>query len=315
MTNSTNLLISIVIPLYNEELVLQEMRSRVSSMLDALHYNSEIILINDGSSDGTCRLAKDICAADKRFKLINFSRNFGHQLAVTAGIEKAKGDAIVIIDADLQDPPELIPDMIKKWEEGFHVVYGVRKVRKGESYFKRTTAALFYRLLRLMTNENIPVDTGDFRLIDKKVAAQLLQMKERSRFLRGMISWVGFRQCEIEYVREQRFAGTTKYPFRKMLNFAIDGMLSFSQIPLRVSMLFGFISAFFSFLFIVYGLVVKYRYPEYAIPGWASLFIASLFIGGVQLICIGILGEYIGRIYEEVKRRPLYIVDEEINFS
>ncbi len=307
--------LSIVIPLYNEELVLDEMHDRIAGVLDKLNIKSEVILVNDGSTDRTCDLAKKICGSDARFKLISFSRNFGHQIAITAGMEKTRGRAVVFIDADLQDPPELIPDMIKRWEEGFQVVYGVRKERKGESLFKRVTAALFYRVLRLMTSADIPVDTGDFRLLDRKVVGQLMNMRERSRFLRGMVSWVGFKQCKLEYVREKRFAGQTKYPLKKMLTFAIDGMLSFSRVPLRLSTLLGFICACFSFIFILYGFVIKYFFQAYAIPGWASIFIASLFLGGVQLICLGILGEYIGRIYEEVKKRPLYIIDEEVNFK
>ncbi len=315
MTEPNRPLLSIVIPLYNEELVIDEMHGRIAGVLDMLDIASEVILVNDGSSDRTSALAKQICSSDARFKLISFSRNFGHQIAITAGMEKTAGRAVVVMDADLQDPPELIPDMIKKWEEGFHVVYGVRKKRKGESLFKRATAALFYRVLRLMTNADIPVDAGDFRLLDRKVVEQLKNMQERSRFLRGMIGWVGFKQCKLEYVREKRFAGETKYPLKKMAAFAVDGMLSFSRVPLRLSTLLGFVCACFSFIFIVYGLVIKYLFPAYAIPGWASIFIASLFLGGVQLICVGILGEYIGRIYEEVKKRPLYIIDEEINFK
>jgi dolichol-phosphate mannosyltransferase len=315
MTETNRPLLSIIIPLYNEELVIDEMHGRIAGVLNGLNVESEVILVNDGSSDGTCFLAKKICDSDARFKLISFSRNFGHQIAITAGMEKSMGRAVVVIDADLQDPPELISEMMKKWEEGFHVVYGVRKIRKGESLFKRATAALFYRVLRLMTNAEIPVDAGDFRLLDRKVVEQLKNMRERSRFLRGMVSWVGFKQCKLEYVRERRFAGDTKYPLKKMLAFAIDGMLSFSRVPLRLSTLLGFICACFSFIFILYGFIIKSFFPAYAIPGWASIFIASLFLGGVQLICLGILGEYIGRIYEEVKKRPLYIIDEEVNFK
>ena len=315
MTETNRPVLSIVIPLYNEELVLDEMRERITNLLNKHEFESEVILVNDGSSDSTYALAKKICDSDGRFKLISFSRNFGHQIAITAGMEKTSGKAVVVIDADLQDPPELILDMLKKWEEGFHVVYGVRKKRKGESLFKRATAALFYRMLRLMTSADIPVDTGDFRLLDRKVVEQLKNMPERSRFLRGMVSWVGFKQCKLEYVREKRFAGETKYPLKKMLAFAVDGMLSFSRIPLRLSTLLGFLCAGLSFVMILYGLTVRAFFPAYAIPGWASIFTASLFLGGVQLICVGILGEYIGRIYEEVKKRPLYIIDEEINFK
>lgn len=221
--------LSIVIPLYNEELVINEMYNRIVRLIDRNRINCEIILVNDGSIDGTLAFAKGICNHDKRFKLISFSRNFGHQIAITAGLDKTVGKAVVIIDADLQDPPELIPDMVNKWQEGYHVVYGARRRREGEGLLKRITASIFYRTLRLMTNVNIPVDVGDFRLMDRKVVDQLLSMRERSRFVRGMVSWVGFKQCNIEYVRERRFAGETKYPFKKMLRFAIDGILSFSQ--------------------------------------------------------------------------------------
>jgi glycosyltransferase involved in cell wall biosynthesis len=230
-------------------------------------------------------------------------------------MDKASGDAVVIIDADLQDPPEVIPEMINKWREGCHVVYGVRKKRTGEGRFKLITAALFYRILRKMTSVDIPVDTGDFRLMDRKVVDQLKQMKERARFVRGMVSWVGFKQCKVEYTREKRFAGETKYPFTKMLHFAIDGILSFSQKPLKFASAFGLVASGASFLMIIYGVVIRYIFPEKAMTGWASIFIASLFLGGVQLICLGILGEYLGRIYEEIKARPLYIIDEHLNFQ
>jgi dolichol-phosphate mannosyltransferase len=230
-------------------------------------------------------------------------------------MDKAAGDAVVIIDADLQDPPEVILEMVAKWREGYHVVYGVRTRREGETLFKRATAALFYRILRRATNVDIPVDTGDFRLIDRRAVDQLTMMRERSRFVRGMVSWIGFRQCKVEYARAERFAGETKYPLPKMLKFAVDGMLSFSHIPLKLSSTFGFLVSVLSFVFMVYGVVIRVVFPERAIAGWASVFVAMLFLGGVQLMCIGILGEYMGRMYDEVKRRPLYICEEEINFD
>ena len=307
--------VSVVVPLYNEELVIVEMYARLTKVLDGCDSTYEIILVNDGSRDKTLQMATDICQGDERVKLLSFSRNFGHQVAITAGMDNATGDAVVVIDADLQDPPEVIPEMIKKWREGFQVVYGVRSERKGESWFKLITASAFYRLLKRMTSVEIPVDTGDFRLMDKRVLQEFLQMREQARFVRGMVSWVGFRQGEVLYSRDERFAGETKYPFKKMLKFAIDGMLSFSQVPLKISSAFGMLSAVISFLFMIYGLFVKFFYPEQAIPGWASLFSAVLFIGGVQLICIGVLGEYIGRIYEEIKKRPLYIIEEKVNFK
>lgn len=308
-------MLSVVVPLYNEELVISEMHNRLRSVLDAHEIDYEIILVNDGSGDRTEELAKGICRDDPNVRLISFSRNFGHQIAVTAGLDNSAGHAVVIIDADLQDPPEVIIDMLGKWRAGCHVVYGVRSKRKGESLFKIATAAAFYRLIRKLTRVDIPVDTGDFRLLDRKVVDQLLTMRERNRFVRGMVSWVGFRQEKVEYIREQRFAGETKYPLRKMVRFAVDGVLSFSDVPLKISSVFGLICAVLSFVLILYGLTVRLFYPQYAIPGWASVFSAVLFLGGVQLICIGILGEYLGRVYDEIKGRPLYVVKDKTNFQ
>lgn len=301
--------------MYNEEAVLAEMHSRLSAVMRETGLDYEIVMINDGSTDRTAEMAKALCRDDKRSRLIGFSRNFGHQVAISAGIDKARGNAVVIMDADLQDPPELIPRMVEKWMEGNKVVYAVRRERKGETRFKRATASLFYKLLSRLSPVKIPQNTGDFRLMDRKVVDQLKQMPEKARFLRGMVSWVGFQQCEIEYDRDKRHAGETKYPFSKMLRFAADGLLSFSQAPLRMASALGFLCSGVSFVMIVYGLVVKYFFPETAIHGWASVFVAILFVGGVQLICLGIIGEYLGRTYEEIKRRPLYIIDEEINFD
>ncbi|HEY6643341.1 glycosyltransferase family 2 protein [Povalibacter sp.] len=307
--------LSVVVPLYNEELVIDAMYDRLTMALRDCVDSYEIVMVNDGSRDRTLQLALEICRRDKAVRLLNFSRNFGHQIAITAGMDRCRGRCIVVIDADLQDPPEVIAQMLEKWREGYHVVYGVRAQRKGETWFKRVTAKAFYRFLRRMTPVEIPVDTGDFRLIDRRVLSELYRMREQARFVRGMVSWVGFKQAEVQFVREERFAGETKYPLRKMLRFAIDGVLSFSQLPLKVASAFGFLSALVSFLFMVYGLVQRAFYPESVVPGWASIFSAILFIGGVQLICLGILGEYVGRIYEEVKRRPLYIVQDEVNFE
>jgi glycosyltransferase involved in cell wall biosynthesis len=307
--------LSVIVPLYNEESVIAEMYKRLTSVLKSNELHYEIILVNDGSRDETVLIAKRLCETDKRVKLISFSRNFGHQIAITAGMDHASGQIVVIIDADLQDPPEVIAEMINKWREGYQVVYGVRKERKGESVFKLLTAALFYRILRRMTPLDIPVDTGDFRLMDRRVVEQLKTMRERSRFVRGMVSWVGFRQTKVEYVRNTRIAGKTKYPFGKMIKFAVDGILSFSQLPLKLSSAFGFLCSVVSFVLIVYGVVAKYFYPDTTLRGWASIFVASLFLGGVQLISIGILGEYLGRIYEEIKGRPLYVIDEQFNFE
>ncbi len=308
-------LVSLIVPAYNEEAVIEETYKRLKNVMEQGGYDFEILIVDDGSTDRTPEKVKKICLNDKRVKLIRFSRNFGHQVAISAGIDRAVGKVAVIIDADLQDPPEVIPGMIEKWSTGYEVVYGVRKKRKGESLFKRVTAALFYRLLRQMTPIEIPLDAGDFRLLDRKVLEELKKMPERRRFVRGMVSWVGFRQTSVEYVREKRFAGTTKYPLRKMINFAIDGILSFSTVPLRISSALGFLSAAVSFLMMMYGLIVRIFYPSRVMTGWASLFVAVLFIGGIQLICIGILGEYLGRVYEETKKRPLYIVAELLNFD
>lgn len=308
-------LLSIVIPLYNEELVLEPLQLRLMSLMNDPRFRWEVVMVNDGSTDRTLEKVRRLCQLDNRFRVISFSRNFGHQIAITAGMDKAAGDAVVIIDADLQDPPEVIPQMADKWLEGYDVVYGVRTKREGEGLFKRATAALFYRLLKRATSVDIPVDTGDFRLMDRRVVNQLMTMRERFRFVRGMVSWVGFKQCKVEYVRAERVAGETKYPLPKMVRFAIDGMLSFSHVPLKLSSTLGFCASALSFIFMAYGVVIKVFFPEQAIAGWASVFVAILFLGGVQLICIGILGEYLGRMYDEVKRRPLYISEEEINFD
>lgn len=305
--------LSVVVPLYNEELVIEEMHSRLSRVLQIQTLDYEIWMVNDGSNDATVDIAKGICKRDSRTKLVSLSRNFGHQIAVTAGLDKAAGQAVVIIDADLQDPPEVILDMLQKWYGGYHVIYGRRAKRKGESWFKRVTAAFFYRLLRKMTAVDIPLDSGDFRLLDRKVVEELRRMRESNRFVRGMVSWIGFRQCEVTYTREERYAGETKYPLAKMLEFALDGIFSFSNLPLRLSSVLGFACSVTSFFFIIYGFVIRYIFPDRAVRGWASIFVAVLFVGGVQLICLGILGEYLGRIYEEVKARPLYVIDEEIN--
>lgn len=307
--------LSVVVPLYNEEMVIDAMYTRLTQVLKGAGLDYEIIMVNDGSLDRTLPIAKNICLQDKRVKLISFSRNFGHQIAITAGMDRSSGQAVALIDADLQDPPEVILEMFAKWKDGFQVVYGVRKKREGESFFKLFTAKLFYRLLRRLTSINIPVDTGDFRLMDRRVVEQLMKMRERDRFVRGMVSWVGFRQTQVEYIREKRYAGETKYPFKKMLKFAADGILSFSHVPLKLSSAFGMLSAALSFVFMIYGLLMRLFFPEQVIPGWSSLFVAILFIGGIQLMCIGILGEYLGRIHEEIKGRPIYISEEEVNFD
>jgi polyisoprenyl-phosphate glycosyltransferase len=308
--------VSIIIPAYCEGQVVEECYKRIKSTMDSLaNYDYELIFVDDGSNDDTLTILEQIAFHDINVKIISFSRNFGHQIAITAGLDRVSGDTAVIIDADLQDPPELIPKMLEKWEEGFQVVYAKRTAREGEKRLKRWTAALFYWLLNQLTDIKIPQNTGDFRLIDRKVILEMRKMKERNRFVRGLSSWVGFKQIGIEYKRNQRYAGETKYSFRKMLKFALDGIFSFSQKPLKIATNIGFFSIFVGLLLIIYVFFGKFFFPEITVPGWASLLIAVVFFGGVQLFTIGIIGEYIGRIYDEIKNRPLYIIKKEMNFK
>lgn len=311
---SGKVLCSVVVPVYNEEAVVQETYSRLKSVMDKLDEPYELIFINDGSKDKTAEIIYGICNLDHNVKFINFSRNFGHQTAVTAGMDYAIGDTVVLIDADLQDPPELIPEMLQKWREGYDVVYGIRIRRKGETLFKKITAKFFYRLLNGLTEVEIPVDTGDFRLVDRKICDELKRVNEKSRYIRGLISWLGFKQTGINYVRDKRFAGETKYPLKKMLRYAFDGITSFSYKPLKIASYFGGIISFLSF---AYLLVVIYQrlFTEKTITGWASTLAVSLFFNGIVLIILGIMGEYIGRIYDEAKGRPLYIVKETKNID
>ena len=308
---------SIVVPLYNEEEVINETYKRLKAVMDTLGEEYELVFVNDGSRDRTAELVTGICEVDGNVKLLNFSRNFGHQIAVTAGMDYAKGDAIVVIDADLQDPPEVILSMIEKWKEGFEVVYGKRLKRKGETWFKKLTAKMFYRTLASLTTVDIPVDAGDFRLIDRKVCDALKALPEQNRYVRGLVSWVGFKQTAVEYVREKRFAGETKYPLKKMLKFAMDGITSFSYKPLRLATYVGFFMSVVSFMYLIYVLIDRLLFTdELAIAtGWASIVSINLFFNGIMLIILGITGEYIGRIYDEVKRRPLYIVAETKNLE
>lgn len=308
-------LLSIVVPCYNEEEVILETINRLNNFCASLvDMDYEIIFIDDGSRDGTRKLLKAHALADSKMRLIGFARNFGHQIAVTAGIDAANGDAVVLIDADLQDPPEAIHEMIVKWREGYDVVYGTRLERSGESAFKVATARGFYRVLNKLSDVPIPLDTGDFRLMSRKVVAALRAMPERDRFVRGMVSWVGFRQTALPYKRAERFAGQSKYPLRKMMRFATDGILSFSTKPLQMSVALGLICATMALLGIIYALALR-LFTSIWVEGWTALMIAVLFVGGVQLICVGILGEYVGRIYSEVKNRPLYVVEEYLGFE
>ncbi len=305
---------SIVAPAYNEEEVLPEFYRRVREVMDAIGEPWELILINDGSRDNTLAVMRELHERDPRVKVISFSRNFGHQLAITAGLDYASGDAVVIIDADLQDPPEVIPELIQKWREGYDVVYAVRKERRGESWFKEWTAKLFYRLIYRITDVDIPKDTGDFRLMDRKVVETLRTMRERNRFMRGLSVWVGFKQTGVFYVREPRFAGETKYPFRKMLKFALDAITSFSYVPLQLATYVGFAIALISMVGMIVAVILRLTTGR-ALLGQATTLVAVLFLGGIQLIFLGIIGEYLGRIYDEVKARPLYVVAETLGFE
>jgi dolichol-phosphate mannosyltransferase len=310
--------LSLVIPIYNEEPVIPELNRRlreVMAQLERVVSSWEVVFIDDGSKDRSLELLREMAASEPRFKVLSFSRNFGHQLAITAGVDAAEGDAVVIIDADLQDPPEVVEAMVGKWREGFDVVYGVRRSRAGETIFKRFTAAAFYRVLRIMLGGmNIPVDAGDFRLIGRPVVLTMRSLKEKHRFVRGMVTWVGFKQFALHYDREARFAGETKYPLSKMIRFAIDAITSFSIVPLRFATWLGVlagITAGIGALFVIYAKL----FTNDTVQGWTTIMIAVALGSSAQLIMIGILGEYIGRIYEEIKRRPLYVTQERINFE
>lgn len=300
--------LSIVIPFYNEEGNVPELMRRLVGILDAVPGVSafEVVAVDDGSRDGTLDALRAQMRAIPQLVVVALSRNFGHQIAATAGLDQARGDAVILMDGDLQDPPELIDRFVEKWREGFDVVYATRRVRRGESPFKLFTARMFYRITERLTNVSIPVDTGDFRLMSRRVVEALKSSRERHRFLRGLVSWVGYKQVGITYDRDARFTGRTKYPFSKMLRFAIDGITSFSEIPLRFATYLGFLASGFAFVYGVVVLVLKFlRHNE---PGYTSTMIAILFFGGVQLITIGILGEYVGRIYDEIKARPMYLL-------
>jgi dolichol-phosphate mannosyltransferase len=300
---------SVIVPVFNEEAVVGECYRRLTEVLSNLDAPWEILFVNDGSRDSSGDIIRQLAQRDPHVQLIDFARNFGHQIAITAGCHKARGEAIVVIDADLQDPPEVIPEMIGKWKEGFEVVYGKRAKRNGESLFKKMTSTFYYRLLRKLTDVSIPVDVGDFRLIDRKVCDAYNQLKEKNRYVRGLISWLGFSQAEVTFNRAARFAGVTKYPLRKMIKFALDGMFAFSAKPLKMAMGPGFLMAFAGFAYFLYVLYLKFFTVKTEL-GWPSLMSAILFFNGYTLIMIGVLGEYLGRLFEEAKGRPLYIVRE-----
>jgi glycosyltransferase involved in cell wall biosynthesis len=309
------MLLSVVIPCMNEEEVLRETNHRLVAVLDGISLNFEIVYVDDGSTDSTANLLREMQAHDPRIRVIRFSRNFGHQVAITAGLEHACGDAVAIIDADLQDPPEVLLDFVAKWMDGYDVVYGVRTERAGETAFKLWTAKFFYRFMSHLSDTRIPLDAGDFRLMDRRVVSALLSMPERDRFMRGMVSWLGFSQTAVGYQRAPRLAGVTKFSLFKMVKFALDGVFSFSILPLRLATWTGFAASLLAVFGIVIVLLDRFLGVPGLVKGWSSAIIAQLFIGGVQLICIGIIGEYVGRIYGESKRRPLYIVQERMGFE
>ena len=308
-------LLSVVVPCFNEEAVIREThRGLVAALEKVPELAFELIYVDDGSRDATLKLLRGLQRMDERVRVLALSRNFGHQIAVTAGLQNAVGDAVVVIDADLQDPPDVILEMLEHWREGVDVAYGLRTEREGETAFKRWTASAFYRLINRIADVAIPVDTGDFRLMDRKVVNAFLAMPERDRFVRGMVAWTGFRQAPVPYRRAARAAGETEYPFRKMLRFAIDGILSFSMVPLRLATYGGFCASGLALLGIACALGLRI-FTYIWITGWTLLFSAIVFFGGVQLVFIGIMGEYLGRIYGEVKRRPLYLIEERLGFA
>jgi dolichol-phosphate mannosyltransferase len=302
------------VPAHNEEEVIEELAARLTKVMDSLDGTAEAILVDDGSRDCTYERMLEAAEMDPRFRLVRLSRNFGHQIALTAGLDMAAGDAVIVLDADLQDPPELIPELAERWREGFDIVYAVRDVRDGETRFKRATAGAFYRAFNRISDVKVPLDVGDFRLVDRRVLHVFSEMRESNRFVRGMFSWTGFRQTGVLYRRHERFAGETKYPLKKMLGFAATGLISFSAAPLRTALNVGFLVSILSFLVGMFAVFVKLA-GTFSVPGWASILDVVTFIGGVQLIVLGVIGLYIGEIHAEVKRRPLYVVSELENFG
>jgi polyisoprenyl-phosphate glycosyltransferase len=306
---------SLIIPIYNEEATIAELYRRMRAVMEQLDADTELILVNDGSRDRSLDLMRELHEKDPRVCYLSFARNFGHQIAVTAGMNFVRGRVIVIMDADLQDPPELIPKMIERWQEGFDVVYAQRTQRKKEGWFKRLTAYVFYRLLKNLADVDIPTDTGDFCLMDRRVVDVLNAMPERNRYIRGLRSWVGFRQTAIQFERDPRFAGDVKYTFRKSFALAISGLVSFSKVPLRLSTYLGLFAALVALIMAILVLYWRIVYPSSPLTGLSAIIVAIFFLGAVQLLSIGILGEYIGRIYEEVKNRPLYTLSEVAGFD
>lgn len=308
-------LVSVVCPIFREEQTIKEFYRRATEVLESVDpgIRHEIVFVNDGSDDGSGEQLRAICAADQRAKLVDLSRNFGHQLAITSGIDHATGDAVVVMDGDLQDPPEVIPAMVERWRQGFDVVYGRRSRRKGEPRLMLAMSALHYRLINRLSDTNLPLDTGDFRLMDVAVVDVLRSMREENRYIRGLVSWIGFHQTSVPYVREARFAGKSRYGLMRRVRFAFDGLTSFSERPLRFASALGAIVVVMAMALAVYIVVAKIVDPDRSIQGYASVMVAILFFGGVQLLSVGLLGEYVGRIYRESKQRPLYVVRDRVN--
>jgi glycosyltransferase involved in cell wall biosynthesis len=316
MKNQKKELLSVIVPCFNEEEVIEETYKRLTNVLKENHINYEILFINDGSIDKTLEILTNIAKNDPKIKIISFSRNFGHQSAVSAGIHHCKGDYAVIIDGDLQDPPEVIPELLSlAKKEQANVVYGVRKRRKGETFFKRFTAWAFYKIINLLSDVPLPENTGDFRLIDKKVIDAFNQLPEKNKYIRGLISWIGFKQIPYYYVREPRFAGETKYPLSKMIKFATTALLYFTRKPLKLATTMGFMSIVVGLLLTIYVFLSLFLKPQQTVSGWASTIIIFIFFGGVQLLTIGVMGEYIGSIFDEIKNRPMYIIDKTYNIK
>jgi len=306
--------LSLVLPIYNEGEVIPELHTRLQAFLEELDLDAEVIFVDDGSKDQSLKLLRERANDEPRYRILSFSRNFGHQAAITAGVDYARGKAVVVMDADLQDPPSVVVEMVAKWREGFDVVYGRRRHREGESFFKLLTAKWFYRIFAFMIPIEVPLDTGDFRLMSRRVVIALRALRETHRFVRGLVAWVGFRQTAVLYDRPGRFAGETKYPLRKMLRFALDGITSFSILPLRLATYLGVLVSFCSVGVAIYAVIARFVLRT-TVPGWTATVVVVSLLAAAQLLMIGILGEYIGRIYEQVKARPPYLVRDRVNIS
>jgi len=313
MTGAQRSTLSVVVPIFNEEETIPELHQRLQAFLAQLGETWEVVFVDDGSVDRSLVMLRELAQVESRYRVVSFGRNFGHQIAITAGVDYAEGQAVVVMDADLQDPPEVVAQMVAKWREGYDVVYGVRSKRLGESFFKKITAKIFYRVLRLMLGFEIPVDAGDFRLMSRPVVLTLRSLRERHRFIRGMVAWVGFRQTKVVYERQGRFAGETKYPLSKMVRFAIDGITSFSIVPVRLATWLGIFAGLGAIMIGGWALFQKLTGGSEVVIGWTTIMMLIAAASSVQLFVAGVLGEYVGRIYEEVKRRPLYTVQEELN--